>query len=350
MKQLFIRFICACQSLIALAAGAQSLRVDPRLARPDAAQSARVLVVQDSEAIQTFKPNAEVIRAMVNRAITNFTGTTQITDAWRSLVATQDIVGIKVFSAPGAICGTRPDVVAAVVQGLLQAGLPPKHIIVWDQYAVDLRLAGFFELGERFGIRVASSAAAGYDEKESYDTALLGHLIWGDLEFGKKGEGIGRKSFVSKLVTREMTKIINVTPLLNHNFAGVSGNLYGLAMGSVDNTVRFEQSGERLASAVPEIYALRALGDRVVLNIVDALICQYEGGQQMLLHYSSTLNELRFSKDPVALDVLSVQELERLRGGGKTAASTNAFELYQNASLLELGVSDPNRIRIERVP
>ena len=350
MKQLFIRFACACQSLFALANATESLRVAPSLARPDATQMARVLIVQDAEAIRTFQTKADVIQSMVNRAITNFTGTTQVSAAWLSLVSTQDTVGLKVYSAPGAISGTRPDVVAAVVQGLLQAGLPPKRIIVWDQHAVDLRLAGFFDLAERFGVRVAGSSSAGYDEKESYDVALLGHLIWGDLEFGIKGEGIGRKSFVSKLVTQEMTKIINITPLLNHNYAGVSGNLYGLAMGSVDNTVRFEQTGDRLVTAVPEIYALRVLGDRVALNIVDALICQYEGGQRGLLHYSSTLNELRFSKDPVALDVLSVQELERLRGGGKTAASTNAFELYQNAALLEIGINDPHRIRVDRIP
>ena len=161
MKQLFIRFVGACQSLIAFTTLAQSLRVDPSLAQPDAASSARVLIVQDSEAIQTFTPRADVIQAMVNRALTNFTGTTHIAAAWRSLVSTQDTIGIKVFSAPGSISGTRPDVVAAVVQGLLQAGLPPKQIIVWDQHAVDLRLAGFFELAVRFGIRVASSASAG---------------------------------------------------------------------------------------------------------------------------------------------------------------------------------------------
>ena len=69
-----------------------------------------------------------------------------------------------------------------------------------------------------------------------------------------------------------------------------------------------------------------------------------------MLHYSSTLNELRFSKDPVALDVLSVVELERLRGGAKTAGSTNAFELYQNAALLEIGINDPHRIHVDRIP
>ena len=176
-----------------------------------------------------------------------------------------------------------------------------------------LRAAGFAELAQRFGVRLAGSATAGYDETNSYDTPLLGHLIWGDHEFGKKYEGAGRKSFVSKLVSQELTKIILITPLLNHYQAGVIGNLYSLAMGSVDNTQRFENDPIRMADAVPEIVALPVLGDRVALNIVDALICQYEGEFHSLLHYSTVLDQLRFSTDPVALDVLSLNELERQR-------------------------------------
>ena len=131
---------------------------------------------------------------------------------------------------------------------------------------------------------MAGSVQTGWDEKVFYnpDSPILGNLIWGDLEFGKKGDGVGRKSFVSKLVSRELTKIINVTPLLNHNEAGVSGNLYSLATGSVDNLIRFESSPGTLATAIPEIYSLAALSDHVVLNITDALICQYEGGERGL--------------------------------------------------------------------
>jgi uncharacterized Fe-S center protein len=169
------------------------------------------------------------------------------------------------------------------------------------------------------------------------------------LEFGKKGEGIGRKSFVSKLVTQQITKIINITPLLNHNIAGVSGNLYGLAMGSVDNTFRFEQDPSRLATAVPDVYNLQQLGERVVLNIVDALICQYEGGQQGLLHYSATLNQLRFSRDPVALDVLSIQELEQQRNNADAPKPKPNRELYEFAALLELGVNDLKKIQVDHV-
>ena len=167
------------------------------------------------------------------------------------------------------------------------------------------------------------------------------------LEFEKKGDGIGRKSFVAKLVTSEMTKIINITPLLNSNEAGVCGNLYGLALGSVDNSLRFENDPGRLAQAVPEIYALPILVDRVVLNITDALICQYEGGPRGLLHYSAVLDQLRFSRDPVALDVLSIKELTHQRGSMPGPNLKPNMELYRNAALLELGVSDVSRIQVE---
>jgi hypothetical protein len=118
---------------------------------------------------------------------------------------------------------------------------------------------------------------------------------------------------VTKLVSKEITKIISVSPLLNHNTAGVSGNICSLALGSIDNSLRFEGDLTKLATALPEIYALPALGDHVALNIVDALVCQYQGEQFGFLHYSVALNQLRFSTDPVALDVLSIQELEKQR-------------------------------------
>lgn len=307
---------------------------------------ASVVIVEDANATEAFRPRPERVQAMVERGITNLTGESSVVAAWQSLVSTQDVVGIKVFSAPGPNSGTRPAVAAAVVQSLLAAGMLPGNIIVWDRNATDLRLAGFYELGARFGVRVASSAAAGYDEEVFYEKPLLGNLVWGDLEFGRKDEGVGRKSFVSKLVTREMTKIINLTPLLNHTLAGVSGNLYSLTLGSVDNTIRFESDAQRLANAVPELYALPALGDRVVLNIVDALICQYEGGQRGLLHYSTALNQLRFSRDPVALDFLSLRELDRQRQRAGTPTVKPNLELYSNAALLELGVNDLTKIDV----
>jgi len=346
------RFFLICLSLI------QWLRlVSPGIAAEttapgrEAAKRARVVMVQEPGATVTFNPQPEKIPPMIQRGLTALTGKATAGEAWLSLISTQDTIGVKVYSAPGPTSGTRPAVAEAVVESLLAAGLPPRKIVVWDKHLSDLRQAGFFGLAERYGVRVAGAAEAGYDEKaQPYETALLGQLVWGDLEFGRKGEGIGRKSYVSKLVTQEMTKIISITPLLNHNLVGVSGNLWGLAMGSVDNTLRFENDPDRLASAVAEIVALPVLGDRVVLNIVDALICQYQGEEHTRLHNAAVLNQLWFSTDPVALDVLSIQEIDRQRKLAKASLVKTSFDLYQNASLLEIGVSDPRQIDVTRLP
>jgi hypothetical protein len=310
---------------------------------------ARVVVVEDPQAISAFEPQPAIVQDMVDRVILKFAGKDDVLRAWRTIVATQDVVGLKVYCAPGPTSGTRPAVVGAVVRGLLAAGLPSRNIIIWDKQLADLRAAGFDEVAQRYDVRLAGSVNSGYDEKTFYDNALIGDLVSGDLEFDKNGTKTGRKSHVSRLVTSEMTKIITVTPLLNHNLAGVTGNLYSLALGSVDNVLRFESQPSRLATAVPEIYALPFLSDHVVLSITDALIGQYQGENQSLLHYSTAVNQIWVSKDPVALDVLAIQELDREREARKMSAANPNLELYHNASLLELGVSDPAKVQIDLV-
>jgi hypothetical protein len=320
------------------------------LAALDRLPRARVMVIENPRSVAAFSPVADVVEEMVRKGIVGWTGKEDAAAGWRSLVSNQDIVGIKVFSAPGGTSGTRPVVAAAVVKGLLEAGVPPSQIILWDKRLSDLRRAGFVALAEGLGVQIAGAMDAGFDPQVFYETALLGNLVWGDLEFGKKGDDLGRKSYVSKLLTQKITKIIHITPLLNHNHAFVSGNLYSLTMGSVDNTIRFEAgSAVQLAEAVPELYAVPEIGDRVVLNIVDALICQYQGEERTLLHYSTMLGQLRFSTDPVALDVLSIYELNRQRERAGILPVKVRWQIYSNASLLELGISDVRLMDVIKV-
>lgn len=311
---------------------------------------ARVVVVHHPKATDVFEIQPQIVHDMLRKGLTNLTAQPSPAESWLTMITTQDVVGIKVLTGSGPNVGTRPAVVAAVVETLLEAGLPPRQIIVWDRSIGSLILSGYQEVAARYGIRLESSITSGYKDEVFYENNILGELLWGDHEFGEVGEDIGRKSFVSNLVADEMTKLVMVSPLLNHNRAGVSGNLYSLASGSVDNFARFEASAQRLAVAVPEICAIPELADRVVLNIVDALVCQYEGEQRGLLHYSAPVNEIRLSLDPVALDVLSLQELDQQRKEAGVKTGSKHMPLYQNASLLELGVSNPADILIERLP
>lgn len=308
----------------------------------------KVVIVEDAQATEAFRARPDVVNTMVERGLLQLTGATTVSNAWLNFVSPQDVVGLKVYSRPGPNSGTRPAVVAAVAKGLIAAGLASSNIVIWDREEADLREAGFIQLANELGLRWAGANRAGWDETNFYDSPLIGSPVFGDLEFEKKGEGVGRKSFVSKLVSRELTKIINITPLLNHNEAGVCGNLYSLALGSTDNALRFD-SPSRLATAVPEIYALPSVGDKVVLNITDGLVCQYEGGQRGLLHYSTMLNQIRFSRDPVALDGLSLKELDAQRRKTKAPNLRPNLELYRNAALLELGVFEPAKVRVEYV-
>src|SRR5687768_1597874 len=161
-------------------------------ALPQSAARARVVIAEDASAVVAFSPRPERVEDVFNRGLLAFTGKANREEAWRDIVSPQDTVGIKVLSGPGANSGTRLSVVTALIKGLLAAGHPPARIVIWDKYLADLRRAGFVELAGRLGVRIASSAGEGYDDRAFYDAALLAkQLIWGDHDFGKHTETAG---------------------------------------------------------------------------------------------------------------------------------------------------------------
>lgn len=353
MPRVILTLLLLCQPFY-LCAGEIGF-AEPRLLGSDEEGRSRVVIVRDARATRALAAEPEVVRSMVARGVMAFTGQPTPADAWRSLVTTQDVIGVKVYSPPGPASGTRPAVAAAVIRGLLDAGISPANIVLWDRRLEDLRAGGYAEMAASLGVRVAGAVDAGFDSTVAYANPVLGQLVYGDLEFGRSGgsggtnEVAGRNSYLTRLLTREFTRLINIAPLLNHNHAGVSGILYTVASSSTDNFGRFESNAPLLSRAVPEIFGMTNIADRVAINIVDALIGQYEGRQRSLLHRSSTPNELRFSRDPVALDVLSFAELNRAREAAGFGMVTNLTDLYANARLMELGTDDVARMEMVRV-
>lgn len=315
----------------------------------------RIVLVEDKSALREFDVDNAKVAEMVTEGMRRLTGKPSAAAAWLSLVTPADTVGIKVNSVPGPIGGTRKAVVDAVVRGLLEARLRPDRIIIWDQSLASLRAAGYDGLAKRHGVRLAGSRDAGWDESVVYESPIVGTLVAGDLGFKRGKENASRKSHLSRLLTGELTRIISVCPLINHNQAGVSGHVVGLVDGSMDNSRRFRLDSSTLSVAVPEILALedaeqrRYLGDRLVLNITDALFCQYLGQSKCLLHYTAGLGQLRFSTDPVALDVFSIEELKRQRKRLEVDYSPPDSALYKNAALIQLGVSDPARREVVEI-
>src|SRR3569833_408161 len=119
---------------ITLAARAQSNGLYSAASATNSVARAKVVIVEDPLATDAFQPRPARVRAMVDHGVIAVTGKAKIADAWLSLITTNDTVGIKVVSEPGPNSGTRPAVVAAVIEELRAAGLPADHIIIWDKH------------------------------------------------------------------------------------------------------------------------------------------------------------------------------------------------------------------------
>lgn len=312
---------------------------------------AKVFVAGDAAATSAFAPNAGVVRRLVDHGLMTFAGKSSMSDAWRQFVSTNDVVGFKVTSAPGPLIGTRVPVVEALITSLIDAGHPKSQIIIWDREARDLKAAGYESLANRLGVRSIASTDAGWEATKFYESPYSGKLVFGDLEFGQGDRfAVGRKSHVTKLLTKQVTKIITVAPVLSHNAAGVNGHLAALAFGSIDNVYRFDEP-VRTAEAIPEICALDDLMPKVAFGVSDALVCQVRGDETARLHDTVALNEIRFSTDLVALDSMALTDIATARKtypiSGEKPFKT---DLYVNAEILDLGIADSRRIDVERVP
>ena len=240
-------------------------------------------VIRDDASAKRWQVDKKRVNQMVEAGLLQVTGHDNPTAAWLALVSPEDTVGIKVNAGPGQVSGTRREVVDSVIRGLLEAKIPAGKIIIWDASLSELQDAGYRTLAKRHGVRLAGSKDSGWDETVVLDKAILGALIDGDLEF-KAGEEIdSRKSHFSRLITREITRIISIQPLINHNRVGISGHLVGLTRGAVDNDRRFSVSDSIFVTALPDIIAktddkeTRYIGDRLALCITDALYMQYLG-------------------------------------------------------------------------
>src|SRR5712691_9446821 len=82
-----------------LCAFPQSKGLDLPILRDTSKPAVRVIIVHDPEATAAFQPRPDKVLGMVNRGVTTLTGKSTPAAAWGSLVSTQDVIGIKVYSA-----------------------------------------------------------------------------------------------------------------------------------------------------------------------------------------------------------------------------------------------------------
>jgi len=302
--------------------------------------------------------DGEVVRRMVDALVMALTGKSTVAQAWGTWVRPEDRVGIKVATEAGSVAGTHLEVVRAIVEGLREAGV--QHIVVWDRRQGDLQSAGFSSLSKEY--RLAwTEGGEGYDKEHPLPMPLLGRIISGDLAFEQRHskefkslfqrgeEPLSETSYPSRILTREVDKIINVPSLTDSFFTGLAGAIANMSVGNIDNWRRLSKPPQYGDPYIAELYADALIRDKVVLTVMDGLTLQFAGGPRSNPDYARPHHTLFAGTDPVAVDALALKLLNEYRLPEKLPPIRAEAAYIQSAEEIGLGQSDPEKVELQRV-
>jgi uncharacterized protein (DUF362 family) len=136
--------------------------------------------------------------------------------------------------------------------------------------------------------------------------------------------------------------------LQDNDGSGLGGCLYNVSVDMVDNNRRFEMFGQKADAAIVSIGAMPVVRTKLVLNIMDGLIGGFAGGPNFKPQYSWPYAGLYFSRDPVAVDSISLNLLETKRHEAKISNIGSLASHVAAAGQVGLGQAALEQIEVEQ--
>jgi len=299
----------------------------------------------------------------MQKGIRELTGAPSWIDGWRSLFEKGDVVGIKVSPVGGKNLSSDAFVLREILEGLKQAGVPEKDVVVFNRYREETLAAGIDKwLPQNIRFEAASERydewqhdMGGYDPDHYMEMALI-----------KPGEDFNdphmRRSYVARVVTKQINKFINLPVLKHHQSAGVTICLKNMSHGMVNNVNRSHTTPTLNACGIfiPSVVSLPVIREKATLHICDAVKASFHGGPGGKAKYIWEHKTLYFATDPVALDKtgLKVIDAKRKEAGMLPLALAkpdsdshylnSQIEHIEIAGMLGLGVFDDAKIDVRR--
>ena len=152
------------------------------------------------------------------------------------------------------------------------------------------------------------------------------------------------KSCFADIVTKDITKLVNIAVLKHNEDSGVTWATKNVALGVTTNKVRFHI--DYCARAIPEILSAPCLKDKMVLHIGEAAKISTVSVAGARVAYD---NRIFFSRDPVAMDRIGLDILEEKRRGQRLE-SIRAMATHVSACARKgLGTDDPAMIDLREL-
>jgi uncharacterized protein (DUF362 family) len=291
------------------------------------------VVVARSDEIRTSETElrTEKIKQVLDEAVRRLADKRSARAAWEGLFGRDEKVTIKVGCLPGERLSTRPEVVQAIVDGVLSAGVKPGNIIVWDRSDRELVSAGF-------EIRDDANAVKcfGTDHLPAYRSYTREIEYAGDVG-----------SFMSRILSDLTDALISVPVLKDHDLSGVSLSMKNF-FGAIHNPNKYHLN--RCDPYIGQLMTHRFIRDRLRLVVIDGSLAQSQGGPAYSPKFAWPWNGLIVARDPVAADATGAAIIE----ADRKARSLPSLEAAGRPPLhietaQKLGVGFADGQRIERV-
>lgn len=251
---------------------------ESKLLVPLGTPRSRVVRTRSDEAAVGATVHRALLREMIASSVTQLTGSQTANAAWRTMLAPEDVIGIK-FNRSGATqIGTSSAMADGLISSLLDAGWSADQIVCIEPAE---------GVEERFG---TTPAASGYDSRE--------------VAFGSGRDQLAK-------VLDQVTALINVPFLKTHNIAGITCAMKNLSHGLIKHPARFHRNG--CSPYIADIVALPQIQSKLRLCLVDALRVVYDGGPVPTTGAVSNEGILLASTDPVAADSVGLATLNEVR-------------------------------------
>ncbi len=278
-----------------------------------------VVIVRDKtkKSIDGFKVDADIVQRLVDKAVMTLAGKDDVAKAWATYVSPKDRVAVK-FNGLFFRATTHPEVVHAVTNGLVKAGVDPAKIVVYDRADKDMKTAGFTINREGKGVRI-------YGTQGGYGKSV-------------KAGPVG--TAVSDILTKADV-LINVPIMKSHVRCGATGALKN-HLGSIRNAGAFHRN---CCAAIADLNTLGPIKDKTRICIADALYGQYDRGPGYSSRARWDYHGVIASVDPVALDAtLEDIIMAKRRENGMQKPHNDPLHIGRAAEL-GLGVADLARIK-----
>ncbi|MBE3071326.1 MAG: DUF362 domain-containing protein [Planctomycetes bacterium] len=266
----------------------------PASAPAGAAGKTRVVVIRHASlAAEGQGPAPAGVRELLDEAARALAGDAKPADAWARWFKPDDCLAIKVNCLGYA---TRSAVALGLAVAVGAIGLAPGKTIVWDRLNRELAACGYTLQARGVAVRCFGTDELSARGNRGYTADVLTSGATGSL--------------LSRIVTDEATALVSASILKDHNLAGLTGALKNF-FGAIHNPNKYHDNG--CDPFIADACAQEPIRRRLRLAVCDATWPQYNGGPAPRRQWQWPYGGLILSTDPVAVDAVARDLLERRR-------------------------------------